>query len=612
MPTSGSGQGYTPIAGYGVIGDGRTAALLSREGSIDWWCVPRLDGPAVFAALLDRERGGRFAVRPTAPFSTRRRYLPDTNVLETTFTTDAGAVRVVDFMPVRAERDKSQELRPEREILRRVEGVSGEVELEVVCDPRPDYARRTPRPRERGGLGVFWSTGREVLVLRSEIPLDGGATVRAGDVRWVSVAYTDADPAVLSVFGEVAERKLEATVAWWREWCARCRYDGPFKSAVVRSALTIKLLAYSPSGAIVAAPTTSLPEDPGGVRNWDYRFCWLRDSSLTIQALVDLGYAEEGTAFLSWILHATRRGSRLRVLYDLHGRRGRSERTLEHLEGYAGSRPVRIGNAAQDQLQLDVYGEVADAVAEYVRRGGHLDNGARRLLERLGRRVCELWRRPDQSIWEIRDEPRHHTYSRVMCWVALDRLLELHERGEIEVDAVRFRRERELIRREVETRGWSSRVRSYVATLDGDDVDASLLLLQRYGYGRSDDPRIRATCARVHERLSDGPLLYRYLGSDGLPGEEGAFGIASFWGVECRARNDDVDRAAQSFESILGYANDLGLFAEEIDPGTGEHLGNFPQGFTHVGLVDAALTIAELTGEAGAHGTGEAKRMEVE
>jgi GH15 family glucan-1,4-alpha-glucosidase len=607
-----SRDGYPPIGDYALIGDCRTAALVARDGSIDWWCLPRFDGAAMLAGLLDRERGGRFAVRPTAAACVERRYLPDTDVLETTFVTDHGRLRLTDFMPALSEDEKHRALRPEREILRLIECVTGEVEVEVSCDPRPEYGRRDPRCHDRGALGLFWSNGREALVLRSEIPLRaesgegrGRETLRAGDGRWVSLAYTDGDPAVLAVFGDVAERKLERTVTWWRAWSGRCRYRGPYRDAVLRSALALKLLAYAPSGAVIAAPTTSLPESIGGVRNWDYRYCWLRDASLTIQALMDLGYEAEGTAYLSWILHSTRLGwPDLRVLYDVHGRRAQPERALEHLEGYAGSRPVRIGNAAQDQLQLDVYGEVADAVVEHVRRGGGIDGATRRLLVRLGKRVVERWREPDESIWETRAGPRHHTYSRVMCWVALDRLLELDEAGEIACPAARFRAEREAIRDEVESRGWSERQQSYVAVLDSDELDASLLLLQRYRYVAPDHPRMRATCARVHERLAAGPLLYRYLGEDGLPGEEGAFGIASFWGVECRARQGDLDGATATFERLLEYANDVGLFAEEIDPASGSLLGNFPQGFTHVGLIDAALTLAELSGHAAPRGRG--------
>jgi GH15 family glucan-1,4-alpha-glucosidase len=625
-----SRERYPPIADYAVIGDGRTAALIGRDGALEWWCLPRFDGAAMFAAILDRDRGGRFAVGPTRRGRATRRYLPGTNVLETTFEVDGGRARLTDFMPALAERDKRAELGPEREILRLVECEAGEVEIEVACDPRPDYGLREPRPDDRGPLGVFWANGREALVLRSEIPLAGAAaadgaparpspagvraveTLRAGDRRWVSLSYTDGDPAVLAVLGDVARRKLERTVGWWRGWSSRCSYEGPFADAVERSALTIKLLAFAPSGAIVAALTTSLPEAIGGVRNWDYRYCWLRDASLTVQALMDLGYSDEATAFLAWILHSTRLGwTDPHILYDLYGRKPPRERTLDHLEGYAGSRPVRVGNAARNQLQLDIYGEVADAVAEYMRRGGRIDRATRRMLARLGERVCELWREPDESIWEIRAGRRHHTYSRVMCWVALDRLIALHEAGHIDGDVERFRAERAAIRDEVEARGWNDEIQSYVAVLDGDEVDASLLLLDRYHYADSHDPRVRATCARVHERLGAGPLLYRYLGDDGLPPGEGAFGIASFWGVGCRARQGDLDAAAEMFEAILGYANDVGLFAEEIDPGTGAHLGNFPQGFTHVGLIDAALTIAELRGEA-VERSARAARLELE
>ena len=600
------GVSYPAVGDYAVIGNCRSAALVSREGSLDWLCLPRFDAPALFGALLDRRRGGSFVVRPTAPFRTTRRYLDDTNVLETTFTTDRGVVRVVDLMPVARDDDRRRALAPDHEVLRMAEGVSGEVEIEVVCDPRPDYGRVIPRAQHRGDLGVWWQRGPAALVLRSEIPVraDGAAPgvrgrghLRPGDRRMVALAYAHGDPGIVPVLGDAAERRVTQTVLWWRAWAARCRYTGPHRASVLRSALVLKLMTYAPSGAIIAAPTTSLPERIGGVRNWDYRYCWLRDASLTLRALMDLGYEDEADAFLAWMLHSTRlTWPELHVLYDVYGEARLPERELDHLEGHAGSRPVRVGNDAAGQLQLDTYGEVVDAVFEFARRGGRLDRATRRMLVGLGETVCRRWREADEGIWEVRGGRRHHTYSKAMCWVALDRLIRLNARGQVRAPVERFAREKEAIRAEVEARGYSSRLDSYVSVLDGDDVDASLLLLARYRYAEPTGPRMRATCARIHDRLGADGLLYRYRGDDGLPPGEGAFGIASFWAVDCRCRQGDVDGAAEAFGRLCGLANDVGLFAEEIDPDTHAHLGNFPQAFTHVGLIDAALTLAEVTG----------------
>jgi GH15 family glucan-1,4-alpha-glucosidase len=401
---------------------------------------------------------------------------------------------------------------------------------------------------------------------------------------------------VIPLLGSVASAKIERSVQWWRAWASRCTYQGPYRDAVLRSALALKLMIYAPSGAVVAAPTTSLPEQRGGERNWDYRYCWLRDASFTVRALYDLGYDEEANAYLDWIVHATRlTWPELQVLYDVFGETRLPERELPHLAGYAGSRPVRVGNDARGQLQLDVYGEVVDAAARLAAHGGRLDRATVRLLDGLGRTVCERWREPDEGIWEGRSGRFHHTHSKVLCWVALDRLVSLSESHGFDFDVDRFRVERDAIRSVIEVRGFNERIGSYTRLLDGDDVDASLLLLPLYGYVDGTHPRMRSTCARVHDQLGRGALIARYTSAvdDGLPAGEGAFGICSFWAVECRARGEDVGGARDAFDHLLGYANDIGLFAEEIDPDTGQALGNFPQAFTHIGLINAALTLAE-------------------
>lgn len=593
---------YPAIDDYAVIGDCRTAALVSREGSVEWLCLPRFDSPAVFAAILDRERGGRFQIRPAGEFRAARRYVADSNVLETTFHTSTGTLRLLDLMPVAAEADKRRELWPNHQVLRRIECIAGTIEVEVLCDPRPDYGRVVPRPVDQGPFGWRLLGGPDLLV-RSEIPLapleakpglHGRATLRACDRRHVSITYNREEPAVVPPFGEVAERKIMHSLRWWTEWAARCVYEGPYRAHVVRSALTLKLMTFAPSGAVIAAPTTSLPEAIGGVRNWDYRYCWLRDASLTLRGLFDLGYTEEGEAFLSWLFHAIRlTAPDLQIMYDVFGEARLEERELDHLGGYAGSRPVRVGNEAADQFQLDTYGEVLDAAYQYVARGGRLQPDTARLLVGLGRTACKRWREPDEGIWEIRTARRHHTYSKAMCWVALDRLLRLHQAGHVRAPVEKFSRERDAMRAEIEARGYNSRIGSYVSAFDGDDVDASLLLLGLYEYADPLGERMLGTCERIDQRLGPGPLLHRYHEEDGLPPGEGAFGIASFWAAELRARQGDIARAADDFERLCSYANDVGLFAEEVDPATGAALGNFPQAFTHVGLIGAALAIAQ-------------------
>lgn len=590
-------RAYSPISDYAIIGDCHAAALVSRTGSIDWLCWPRFDSPSVFAALLDATVGGRFWVRPTEIREVSRRYLPDTAALETRFVTPTGVVTLLDLMPMATEEP--------HEVLRIIECVEGEVELEVRCEPRPGYGRAAARVLDRGthGLRLCDDAGQQTMVLHADVALtpagDGAwaqwqGRLRRGQRRRLSLALVLDEPMRARPLGEHADRRVEQTLRWWREWSARRTYQGAYRDAVIRSAITLRLLTYVPTGAVVAAPTTSLPERIGGTRNWDYRLCWIRDASLTVQALYDLGCAEEAEGFLSWLLQTTEQMSHdLHVVYDVNGRRCRTESELPHLSGYRGSRPVRVGNAAGDQFQLDIYGEVADAAHELVLRGGRLDEATADLLVALGRVACSRWREPDEGIWEIRSGRRQHTYSKVMCWVTLDRILHLHELGHLQAPVEAFRAARDEIRRCVEHEGWSEALRSYTTVLGGDDVDASLLLLLRYRFHGPDDERARSTFALVEQRLRTGPMLHRYRGlDDGLPRGEGAFGICSFWAVETLAELGELDAGAERFEQLLALANDVGLLAEEIEPDTGEMLGNFPQAFTHVGLLDAALALA--------------------
>jgi GH15 family glucan-1,4-alpha-glucosidase len=439
-------------------------------GLLDWLCLPRFDSPSVFAALLDASAGGRFCIRPVGEYRSERRYVANTNVLETVFRTPTGACVLRDLISVSSEEDKRAYLIPEHEVLRELEGLEGEVELELVYDPRPDYGRVRPLLEERGALDLRCEVDGTSLTLRSEMSLEltdgdrsagGFARIRSGERKYLSLTYSMEAPAVIPLLGEAARGRIERTVRWWQEWANRSTYEGPYREAVVRSALTLKLMSYAPSGALVAAPTTSLPEAIGGVRNWDYRYCWLRDASFTLRALFALGYREEAEAYIGWLLHATRlTWPELNVLYGVFGEAKLPERELPHLEGYAGSRPVRIGNDAQGQLQLDVYGEVINGAARFLDRGGRFDHDTNRMLDGLGLTVCKRWREPDEGIWEGRSGRFHNTHSKVLCWVALDRLIKMHEAGHLEVSVNLFRADRDAIRKEIEAHGYNERIRS--------------------------------------------------------------------------------------------------------------------------------------------------------
>jgi GH15 family glucan-1,4-alpha-glucosidase len=593
------------IGDHAAIGDGRSVALVTRRGEIDWLCWPRFDSPAVFARLLD-PRGGVFSIAPAGHAGARRRYLPGTNVLETRFRAARGEAVLYDLMPVEEAAEGARTIHPEREILRVVRCLGGEVELEVILDPRPRFGAARPVWRDAGALGLRLEDGCELYTFLSEprLPLapEGGVRarlrLRSGETARFSFSHATEAPAALPALGHEAEEALWRTAALWRQWAARVAYDGPFRDEVERSALVLKLLVHAPSGAVVAAPTTSLPEQIGGGLNWDYRYCWLRDASMTVRALFGLGFRDEAESFVGWLLHSTRlTRPALRIMYDVYGRAPPRERELP-LEGYRGSRPVRLGNGARDQLQLDVYGEVVDAAAQLVLRGVALDRETSKLLCALGRYVCQHWREPDEGIWEPRGGRHQNTYSKVLCWVALNRLVELHDTGHLCADDPGlFVRERDELRRTIEQRGWNEAICSYTQNLDDDRVDAALLQLAWYGFERADSPRMRATLRRIEAELGAGRgLLRRYRRAAGW--EEGAFGICGFWAAELLALGAGTAEEAESrLASLVEDANDVGLFAEEVDPDTGEALGNFPQAFTHIGLVSACLTLRNrLTG----------------
>jgi GH15 family glucan-1,4-alpha-glucosidase len=565
-------------------------------------CWPRFDSPSLFGALLD-DKAGHWTLQPSGSFESTQGYLEGTNIVETRFVTRGGAAVVTDLMPAAAEEDKHRFLLPDHEILRVVRCEKGQIELAMRLEARPGYGAQAPHIEAAGQLGVRIETTQGMMMVRADVPLsitaDGAIAarfeLRAGESAHLSLTLADDGPAILPPLGAWSRQALERSARWWRSWLSQLSYAGPARAAVERSALVLKLLVFAPSGAVVAAPTTSLPERVGGDLNWDYRFCWLRDASLTVRALFGLGFAREAETFVSWLLHSTRLTQpELRILYDVYGNLPKKERVLSELSGHLGSRPVRIGNAAKDQIQLDVYGEVIDAVVQLVRQGGRLDRETQHMLRSFGEHVCRHWQEPDEGIWEPRSGKRHNTHSRVLCWVALDSLLELHEQGHLQkVPAERFFQNRALIRQEVEERAWNAHLQSYVAELDGDELDASALLLAWYGFEPASSQRMRQTYERIRERLGAGNgLLYRYRMTPSP--EEGAFGICSFWAADYLARGGgSVEEASTLFEALCRHANGVGLFAEEIDPETGAALGNFPQAFTHVGLINAALSLSD-------------------
>jgi GH15 family glucan-1,4-alpha-glucosidase len=597
---SSNGTPWPKIGDYAIIGDCRSAALTSREGSIEWLCWPRFDRPSIFASLLDRERGGHWRISPVRPATVKRQYLADSNVLQTEFAGQSGSASLTDVMGSTSSVLDANQLLPDHEILRRVECTSGELEIEIDFFPRADYGKRDVQIREFGKLGLRFTVGKGSYWLRSSVPLKlaGGralasVTLRAGDVLRFSFTYSEEAPTVLRPMEASFDVHIEHSTMAWQRWARRASYDGAYRDAVIRSALALKLLTFLPSGAIIAAPTTSLPERIGSGLNWDYRYCWLRDSSLTIRALLELGYWDEAEDFLDWLLQATRLTQpQLKVLYSVYGGNAPVERELPQLTGYKNSHPVRIGNAARGQLQLDVYGEVIDAAAQFARHGGYLDREMQKVLIGFGNYVVDNWNQPDEGIWEPRYGRQNHTHSRLLCWTALDRLIRLSKRGMLRGAPIqRYEKNCDLIRRQIEQHCWNEKMQSYVSVLDSDELDASLLLFSWYGFDEAGSPRMRGTYRAIRQQLGtpDG-LLYRYKRDD----PEGAFAICSFWEAEYLALGGGtLHQAQQLFAHLMKYGNDLGLYAEEINPGDGAALGNFPQAFTHVGLIGSALSIRQ-------------------
>ena len=588
------------ISHHGLIGDLQTAALVTVDGTIDWFCIPRFDSPSVFASLLDRTRGGRFRIAPSQPgYVSKQLYFPDTAILITRFMTPEGVGEIVDFMPI----DAPEHATDRHRLVRIMRVVRGEMEFVLECEPRFDYGRADHEVHAADD-GVVFRSGDVQLSLRCTTPLERhGSDVRAtwrahaGDVGGC-VLESGAKARLATLDRHDVLDMFNATVRFWRNWLGRSTYRGRWQEAVHRSAMTLKLMTYAPTGALVAAPTTSLPEQLGGERNWDYRFTWVRDASFSVYALLGLGYTEEAAAFGRWLAEraSERAGDAsgpLKIMYRIDGSPDLQEEVLDHLEGYRGSAPVRIGNGASDQLQLDIYGEAMDSVALAQRQGITPGHDGWMHLSRILDWLCENWDRPDEGVWETRGGQQHFVYGRLMSWVAMDRGIRVSERLGRPADVERWRDVRDRIYRQIMEKGWSKERSAFVQHYGTQVLDASNLLMPIVGFIAPRDPMWLSTLDAMDAELVSDSLVYRYdpgASPDGLRGSEGTFSICTFWYVDALARSGRLEQSRFTFEKMLTYANHVGLFSEEIGP-TGEQLGNFPQAFTHLSLINAAMNL---------------------
>jgi alpha,alpha-trehalase len=597
----------TPIADYALLSDRHSAALVSRDGSVDWLCLPRFDSPAVFARLLDAD-AGHWSIRPSTPFSVTRRYVDRTMVLETRFQTVAGVAVVTDALLVGPDNgDHRLGAQAPHVLVRRVACETGSVELEISYRPRPEYGLISPILTPVDG-GVTSRGGAERLVLTTPTPLKlerGGMHGRlqmvAGDTMNFGMHRSTMDAVPGRVWSQHDLRDgLDETVRAWQAWSAHHQaYEGPWRDLVHHSGRVLGALAYQPSGAIVAAPTTSIPEAVGGERNWDYRYAWVRDASLTMEALWVAACPYEAADFFAFLATAAALGSDepLQIMFGIGGERDLTERTLPHLRGWRDSRPVRVGNGAWNQHQIDVYGELWSAAFRLVEQLGNIDDSTQRFLAGCADTAAQRWIEKDHGIWEVRGDPQHFLYSKVMCWAALDRAVTMCDRLGVKGRVDWWARTRDEIHAAVLREGWSDQAGAFTQYFGSHDLDASNLMMPIVGFLPADDPRVLATIDATERNLTDERgLVYRYrteTGVDGLAGEEGSFLLCTFWLAQAQAMAGQVDRARATFERAAAFANDVGLLSEEVDPATGELLGNFPQAFSHVGLVNAAWEISE-------------------
>jgi len=594
---------YKPISDYGIIGNMKSAALVCKDGSIDWCCLPRFDSPSIFAAILDDDKGGKFGIEPCSHFESRQFYLTDSNVLQTVFQTKTGVVTLTDFMPCYRRADGR--LVQFNELHRIAECTKGEVDLKVKFQPKPEYATVDPS-LDITQYGLVVGGGKNHISLSSSVPLkvlgdQATATVklRHGDKAAFVLRY-DSDRPLIGIIAN-SLNKLARTKAYWQQQAEGCVFSGPYRDYIVRSYLALHLLVYSPTGAIVAAPTTSLPEEIGGERNWDYRFTWLRDASLTLNAFSLLGHKEEAIGFMKWLLNVCDKcGPKAQILYNIDFGDPLDEQTLDHLEGYRQSRPVRIGNAAYNQRQLDIFGEVLEAAYNYTKIGGYISNNDWKLLETFVDAACELWPEPDSGIWEIRGGPFHFVHSKVMCWVAIDRGIRLAESLERNEKVSYWRKTAEEIHNDILTKGWNPEKKAFTQHYDTEALDASNLLMPLFDFLPISDERIKSTIDRTVAELSWNSLLRRYKTDetdDGLKGSEGAFLWCTFWLVRNLLRMDRVEEASELYQKLIGYSNHLGLLSEMVDPVSGEALGNFPQALTHLAVIVTGLELTQAVQE---------------
>lgn len=605
---------YKRLEEYGLIGNMHSAALVGRDGAIDWLCMPSFDSPAVFSAILDDEKGGFFSITSDDAHDRRQIYFPETNVLTSRFGGEDSVAQITDFMPIGAHDDTHDPLNGdegrtsrgnERRLVRYVQGVMGETKLRLECRPKFNFGATSHTVEMTDGGVIFRSENGERLSLT--LPCD--FSIRAGGVvaeftlgpreamtfslEWLE----DGAPKPKMLSPQQGESLFHDTVEFWRQWVSRCEYSGRWREQVIRSLLTLKLLTYSPTGAIIAAPTTSLPEEIGGSRNWDYRYCWIRDSALTLQAFMRTGYIEEARMFMRWLGERCREANGaehpLQIMYGIRGESELTELELDHLDGYRGSKPVRVGNAAHRQLQLDMYGELLEAIYVYNRHAYPISFDLWRSLSNILDWVANNWRTPDEGIWEVRGGPRQFVHSKLMAWNALAKGLKLADERSLPASRELWTTARDEILIEIMEKGWNSELNSFVQSYGSDVLDASLLQLLNIGALSPRDPRMMTTVAQIEQRLSRDSLVYRYdhaASPDGLDGNEGTFTMCTFWLVEAFTRMGRLEDARFLFERMLGYASPLGLYAEETGP-TGDLLGNFPQAFTHLSLINSAFIL---------------------
>ncbi len=592
---------YKPISDYGVIGDMHTAALVGLDGSIDWYCAPRFDSPSVFAAILDVRKGGRFQLSPSENFTTKQSYEGDTNVLSTIFESKQGRIKLTDFMPCFME---TGELKGFQEIHRIVDCVDGELGLRIIFQPRLDYARGKTSMLETEEGCTAKNQGHQVNLasslklhvvdkdtLTSEFKLSKGQ-------RAVFVLKWGRSPAIPATRFETS-KKLSRTLSYWKRWVGHVKYQGPFRANVVRSCLVLKLLQYAPTGAMVAAVTTSLPESVGTLRNWDYRYSWIRDNALSVLALSEAGASREALDYARWLINLRRHSKeKLQIMMGIGGEREIPETTLDHLEGYRRSSPVRVGNAASKQLQLDVYGILADYVYFLHTLGWTTGQVYENLVRYSADQAMKEWQSPDSGIWEIR-QPKTFVESTMWCYVALDRASKMARELGYDEDWERWEPVRKKIKSHILAEGWSEKKKAFAMVFGGEDLDAANLLMPLVGFLPAKDPKMSATIQRIREELSEDDLIYRYKVDDGQLGKEGTFTVCSFWMVDCLTRLGKLREAEGLLNQLTKRSNHLGLYSEEIDPKTGEALGNFPQAYTHMGLITASVHLEEARRKSG-------------